>query len=177
MDFIVFIVLNKVTYLHNNGFHCFFHCHVLCLLQILTSVPAGAITAHRNVETGRAHGNVFVMMASWWKPRSATWPTAKLWVSNIQMWYPCWFANMIVYPDWALSPEGVWSQLGWDFTFFSKLRHSLFSLSLFSTLTLFHCWRWHSAQALSHFATRGDLESITSSTIKGIMKRHLDNGC
>ena len=31
---------------------------------------------------------------------------------NIQIWHPCGVANMVVYPEWALSPEGV--ARGWQ---------------------------------------------------------------
>ena len=31
---------------------------------------------------------------------------------NIQIWHPCGVANMVVYPEWALSPSGY--ALGWQ---------------------------------------------------------------
>ena len=34
------------------------------------------------------------------------------WCTNIQIWHPCGVANMVVYPEWALSPEGV--ARGWQ---------------------------------------------------------------
>ena len=94
--------------------------------------------------------------------------------------------TMLGYPICFIIPNHVWSQLGWDFTFFSRLRHLFFFIVVLNTniiqlwkvafcsglVTIRHAWGPWKHHVLNNI---GNHETAPWQRV--LMRRLLDSGC